>query len=320
MTTLAKRGQRSSSSTAGGAAQQGGSASTGQQILPSLHQYNAQNVQQNLFQQQVNQVDPEQLEQLLDSLVRARVENSYHQMREAAQQEIEHIRQQAGNNQKALQDHILERLQQLQQEKQTVEIREQQNTEQAKQLCEQIQQQADIRVAQMAENNRQLRLELHEVQKAAEGQVAYVARQAELDRDRAVKELQMLGAKLEAAHQQLRNSERVASMAGSLISPLVGNPFDHPLPHTQSAQHTEIMSVGPGASVASINPLEVMFCSCCGSQNVVGRPSCWRCSTLFSAVVANYGSDQNLLQGKRVYRCANRDLGIRGAFGRSWSW
>ena len=153
----------------------------------------------------------------------------------------------------------------------------------------------------MAESNRQLKLELHEVQKAAEGQVAYVARQAELDRDRAVKELQMLGAKLEAAHQQLKNSERVASMAGSSSgSPCVGNPFDHPLPHTQSAQHTEIMSVGPGASVASINPLEVMFCSCCGSQNVVGRPSCWRCSTLFSAVVANNGADQNLLQGDRI--------------------
>ena len=95
MTTLAKQGQRSSSSNAGGAAQQGGSASTGQQVPPNLHQYNTQNVQQNLFQQQVNQVDPEQLEQLLDSLVRARVENSYHQMREAARQEIEHIKQQA---------------------------------------------------------------------------------------------------------------------------------------------------------------------------------------------------------------------------------
>ena len=300
MTTLARRGQRSSSSNAGGAAQQGGSTSTGQQIPPSLHQYNTQNVQ-NLFQQQVNQVDPEQLEQLLDSLVRARVENSYHQMREAARQEVEHIRQQAGNDQRALQDHVLERLQQLQHEKQTVEMREQQNTEQAKQRCEQVQQQADVRIAQMAESNRQLKLELHEVQKAAEGQVAYVARQAELDRDRAEKELQMLGAKLEAAHQQLKNSERVASIVGSISgSPCVGNPFDHPLPHTQSAQHTEIMSVGPGASVASISPLEVMFCSCCGSQNVVGRPSCWRCSTLFSAVVANNGADQNLWQGDRI--------------------
>ena len=196
---------------------------------------------------------------------------------------------------------MLERLQHLQHEKQTVEIREQQNTEQAKQWCEQVQQQADARIAQMAESNRQLRQEIHEGQKAAEGQVAYVARQAELDRDRAVKELQMLGAKLEAAHQKLKDSERMASMAGSIGgSPCVGNPFDHPLPHTQSAQHTEIMTVGPGASVASVNPLEVMFCSCCGSQNVVGRPSCWRCSTMFSAVVANNGADQNLLQGDRI--------------------
>ena len=43
-----------------------------------------------------------------------------------------------------------------------------------------------------------------------------------------------------------------------------------------------------------------MFSSCCGSQNVVGRPSCWRCSTLFSAVVANNRADQNLLQGDRI--------------------
>ena len=296
MTTLAKRGQRSSSSNAGRAAQQGGSTSAGQQI-PSLHQYNTQNVQQNLFQQQVNQVDPEQLEQLLYSLVRARVENNYHRMREAARKEVEHIRQQAGNNQKALQEHVLERLQQLQNEKQTVEKREQQNTEQAKQWCEHIQQQADARIAQMAESNRQLGLEIHEVQRAAEGQAAYIARQAELDRERAVKELQMLGAKLEAAHQQL-NSDRVASMADSTSgSPCVGNPFDHLPPHTQSTQHTEILSVGPGASVASIN---VMFCSCCGSQNVIGRLSCWRCSTLFSAVVANNGADHNFMQGDRI--------------------
>ena len=143
----------------------------------------------------------------------------------------------------------------MQQEKQTVEMREQQNNAQARPMCEHIQQQAENCIAQMSEDNRRSQLELQEVQKAAEGQVAYVARQAELDRDRAVKELQMLGAKLEAAHQQLRNSERVASMAGSNCGlPVVGNPFDHPLPNTRSAQHTAIMSVGPGASVASINP------------------------------------------------------------------
>ena len=108
----------------------------------------------------------------------------------------------------------------------------------------------------------------------------------------------MLGAKLEAAHQQLMNSERVASMSGSICgSPLVGNYFDHPHPHPQPAQHTEIMSVGPGDSVVSINPLEVMFCSCCGSQNVIGRPSCWRCSTLFSSVTANNGANQIQVSG-----------------------
>ena len=152
-------------------------------------------------------------------------------------------------------------------------------------------------LTRLSEDNRRLQIEPQQVQKAAEGQVAYVARQAELDRERAVKELQMLGAKLEAAHQ-IDEPEGVASMSGSICgSPVVGNPFDHPHPHPQSAQHTEIMSVGPGASVASINPLEVMFCSCCGSQNVVGRPSCWRCLTLFSSVTANNGADQIQVSG-----------------------
>jgi len=223
-------------------------------------------------------------------------------MRQAAQHEVEIIRQQAGSNQQALHDHVQKRPQQLQQDKQTVEMREQQNNAQARPMCEHIQQQAENCIAQMSEDNRRSQLELQEVQKATEGQVAYVARQAELDRDnRAVKGLQMLGAKLEAAHQQLRNSERVASMAGSNCgSPVVGNPFDHPLPNTRSAQHTAIMSVGPGASVASINPLEVMFCSCCGSQNVAGRPSCWRCSTLFSSATANNGADQIQIPGNRL--------------------
>ena len=71
----------------------------GVQLPTGLHQYNTQHLQQNMVKQQVNQVDPEQLEQLLESLVKARVENNYHQMRQAAQQEIEMIRQQAGSNQ-----------------------------------------------------------------------------------------------------------------------------------------------------------------------------------------------------------------------------
>jgi hypothetical protein len=76
ITSLTRRGQRSFSSSASGTAQWDGSATAGQQIPTSLHQYNTQNVQQNMFQQQVNQVDPEQLEKLLESLVKARVENN----------------------------------------------------------------------------------------------------------------------------------------------------------------------------------------------------------------------------------------------------
>ena len=91
-------------------------------------------------------------------------------------------------------------------------------------MFEHVQQEAESGIARLSEDNRRLQIGLQEVQKAAEGQVAYVAGQAELDRERAVKELQLLGAKLEAAHQQLMNSERVASMSGSICgSPFVGN-------------------------------------------------------------------------------------------------
>ena len=88
------------------------------------------------------------------------------------------------------------------------------------------------------------------------------------------------------------SSERVFSSPGSIVgSPILNNPFDHLPTPAQSVQHTEILTAGPGASVASANPLEVMFCACCGSQNVVGRPSCWRCSTMFSWFTANNGTD-----------------------------
>ena len=82
-------------------------------------------------------------------------------MRQAAQHEVEIIRQQAGSNQQALHDHAQERLQQLQQEKRTVEMREQQNNAQARQMREHIQQQAENRIAQMSEVNRRLQLERH---------------------------------------------------------------------------------------------------------------------------------------------------------------
>ena len=51
MSSMTRRGQRSSSSTAGGAAQGDGSSTAGQQVPTGLHQYNFQNIQQNMFQQ-----------------------------------------------------------------------------------------------------------------------------------------------------------------------------------------------------------------------------------------------------------------------------
>ena len=50
--------------------------------------------------------------------------------------------------------------------------------------------------------------------------------------------------------------DRVASAAGSVMGSPMLNPFDHLPQAYQSAQHTEIMSAG--ASIASVNPLEVM--------------------------------------------------------------
>ena len=64
--TLASRPRRGQGSAAasGGSAQWGGSSSSGPQIPPSLHQHNT--IQQHMHQQQVNQIDPVQLEQSLE--------------------------------------------------------------------------------------------------------------------------------------------------------------------------------------------------------------------------------------------------------------
>ena len=284
-TTVANRPKRGqgSAGASGGSAQWGGSSASGQQIPPSLHQHNT--IQQHMYQQQVNQIDPVQLEQLLESLVNAKAEANYQQIRQQAQQEVEQIRIQAGSNQQMLQEQVFQKLSQLNQEKQMLEMREQRTQEQAQQQIEQLQHKADSHITRLSDDNRRLQAQLEETRKSAEGQVALVQYQAEAERQRAVAELRELSSKLEVAHQKLMGAnkdayshpDRVASATGSVMGSPMLNPFDHLPQAYQSAQHTEIMSAG--ASVASANPLEVMFCTCCGSQNVIGRPSCWRCST-----------------------------------------
>ena len=70
-----------------------------------------------------------------------------------------------------------------------------------------------------------------------------------------------------------------------------------------------------------------MFCSCCGSQNVIGRPSCWRCSTLFSSVTSNNGADQIQVSGNLLGATScpppslspSETLRFRGAGAANWT-
>jgi regulator of protease activity HflC (stomatin/prohibitin superfamily) len=77
-----------------------------------------------MYQQQINQIDPAQLDQLLESLVKAKAEANYQQLRQTAQRQVDAIRQQAGNDHQALQGQVYQKLSQLNQEKQILEMRE----------------------------------------------------------------------------------------------------------------------------------------------------------------------------------------------------
>ena len=111
VTKVSKRGQ-GSASAAGGSAHWGGSTESGHQ---SLRRHNT--IQQNMYQQQINQIDPAQLDQLLESLVKAKAEANYQQLRQTAQRQVDAIRQQAGNDHQALQGQVYQKLSQLNQEK-----------------------------------------------------------------------------------------------------------------------------------------------------------------------------------------------------------
>jgi len=188
-----------------------------------------------LYQQQVNQIDPAQLEQLLESLVNAKAEANYQQLRQQAQQEVEHIRQQAGNNHQMLQEQVYQKLQQLSQEKQMLEMREKQTHQQAQQRFEQLQQEAGNQIKRLSEDNMRLQEELEDSRKAAEGQMNFVKLQAEAERQRAVAELKELSSKLETI---MTHPERVGSASGKMMGSPIGNPFEHLPQAYQSAQPT----------------------------------------------------------------------------------
>eukprot|EP00435_Cladocopium_sp_Y103_P028471 s1173_g7.t1 len=222
LASRAKRGQGSAAAS-GGSAQWGGSTASGHQIPPGLHQHNT--IQQHMYQQQVNQIDPMQLEQLSESLVNAKAEANYQQLRQQAQQEVEQTRQQAGSNHQMLQEQVYQKLSQLSQEKQMLKMREREREKQthaqAQQRLEQLQHEAENHITRLSDDNKRLQAELEDTLKAAEGQMTFVKLRAEAERQRAVAELRELSSKLGAAHRANKDAyshpDRAASASGSVM-------------------------------------------------------------------------------------------------------
>ena len=92
-------------------------------------------------------------------------------MRQAARHEIESIRQQAGNDQLALQAQVQSRLDELQREKQSVEFREQQNTAHARQMLEHIYKEKKSIELRKQQNTAQARQMIDKMHLEAEGRI-----------------------------------------------------------------------------------------------------------------------------------------------------
>ena len=252
---------------------------------PSVAQFNTQYRQENAFNQkntqqnfhahhslyqQVNQVvDPQQLEALVASLVEARVESNYHQMRMAAQQEIEAIRSQAGTNQQALEEALRGRLAQIQSEVSMRDNMQQQAVHQARDEAEHLRRQNEAVVSEAEARLQRLAQDRDLLMQQAE--------QAEQHAARLRDELQIL--------QRSGTSVHAPSFveAGSVRN---FNPFDTPTPPAvASSPATSVAGSRRPPSVASQTPLEVRYCGVCGAQNVKGRPTCWRCNSSLNEAI-----------------------------------
>ena len=252
---------------------------------PSVSQYNTQYRQENTFNQenthqnfhahhsvyqQVNQVvDPQQLEALVASLVEARVESNYHQMRMAAQQEIATIRDQAGSNQQALEEALKSRLAQIQSEVSMRDSMQQQAVHQARDEADHLRRQNEAVVSEAEAR----------LQRLAQDRDLFMqqAEQAEQNAARLRNELQII--------QRHGTSVHTPSFvaAGSVRSL---NPFDTPKPPVVTSNPaTSIAGSHKPPSVASQTPLEVRYCGVCGVQNVRGRPTCWRCNSSLNEAI-----------------------------------
>ena len=268
----------------------------------TLNQYNTQNIQRNTLrhhqQQNVhhsqsvrNTIDPQQLEQLVEATIQFRVESTVSQMRDRmnaqlARMELEHqarLTQAEHESRLTLQRLHDEGSHQISKVQHERDLAVQQLSADAQQLQQAQQERASL--------VRQAEGEIMNATQRAEAQISMLAADNQkLVGDRQMMQEQMHQMKQELAAAQLRLMDRDLFSAPSSVagSPPMASPFDTPAVHgSPKSEHLSVRA----CSVASASPLETMYCSCCGSQNVIGRPSCWRCGTMFSAVTANNGTD-----------------------------
>ena len=257
----------------------------GQPGGPNVTQFNTQYRQENTFNQentqqnfhahhsvyqQVNQVvDPQQLEALVSSLVEARVESNYHQMRMAAQQEIEAIRSQAGTNQQALEEALRGRLAQIQSEVSMRDSMQQQAVHQARDEADHLRRQNEVVVSEAEARLQRLAQDRDLLMQQAE--------QAEQHAARLRDELQILKRQGTSVHTP--SFVETGSVRNF-------NPFDTPTPPAVASNPaTSVAGSRRPPSVASQTPLEVSYCGVCGAQNVKGRPTCWRCNSSLNEAI-----------------------------------
>ena len=102
--------------------------------------------------------------------------------------------------------------------------------------------------------------------------------------------LQLAAHVAEEELQRLRREVEMLRGRTASQSDFGHNPFAPPVQGPPTCP-TDVVSEARSFASASAIPMETMFCPVCGCQNVVGRPSCWKCQTLFAPTVANNGAD-----------------------------
>ena len=203
-----------------------------QNVVQHLQQQNVvQQLQQNVLQN-VQMIEPSQLDQLIDELVRARSQRH-------AQEAIDIVHQ--------------ERSQALS------VIDAERNQAQAERS--RIMEQAEVersRIMEHAENR--FREVQHERNSALQHLQTAQANYEEMAR--------RADAEIQALRQQIQDLKSPASVGI--------------VPFSQRLLEVASEHGGRAPSIASVSPLSIIYCSTCGSQNVKGRESCWKCGYGFT--------------------------------------